>query len=81
MCLGVPGKVIEIENLGDGFLRGKVDFSGIVREVDLSFTPDVKVGEYVIVHVGFAIAKLDEDEARETLEYLKEISQYEEQTD
>lgn len=81
MCLGVPGKVIEIENLGDGFFRGKVDFSGVIREVDLSFTPDVKVGDYVIVHVGFAIAKLNEEEAMETLEYLKEISKYQEETD
>lgn len=80
MCLGVPGKVIEIKNLGDGFVRGKVDFSGIIREVDLSFTPDVEVGEYVIVHVGFAIAKLNEEEAKETLEYLREISKYQDQT-
>ena len=54
---------------------GKVDFSGIVKEVCLAYTPDVQVGDYVVVHVGFAISKVDEEEARQVFEYLKEMEE------
>ncbi len=68
MCLGVPGKVISIE--GD---LAEVDFSGIRRKVSLLICPDVREGDYVLVHVGFAIQRLDEEEALETLTLFEEI--------
>jgi hydrogenase expression/formation protein HypC len=68
MCLGVPGKVISIE--GD---LAEVDFSGIRRKVSLLICPDVREGHYVLVHVGFAIQRLDEEEALETLTLFEEI--------
>jgi hydrogenase expression/formation protein HypC len=73
MCLGVPGKVIEVERTELGLVRGKVEFGGIVKEVNLSYTPDVEVGEYVVVHVGFSISTLDEGEARQVFRYLEEL--------
>ena len=78
MCLAVPGKVLEIREGADPDLReGKVDFGGVIREVNLSYTPEAEVGNYVIVHVGFAISVMDEDEAQETLRYLKELGEAE----
>jgi len=78
MCLGVPGKVDEIyEN--DGLKMGKVDFGGVKREVCLEYVPDTKVGQYVIVHVGFAISQMSEEEAEETLALLREIIDIEEE--
>jgi len=74
MCLGVPGKVIEIQPNTVGMTMGKVDFGGIVKEICLAYVPEVKVGEYVIAHAGFAINTLDEKEAMEVFEALKEIS-------
>ena len=74
MCLSVPGLVIE----ADGS-RGKVDVAGNIVEVDFSLTPDVKVGDYVLVHAGFAIQKYDEAEALETIRLLEEA--YGEQPD
>jgi hydrogenase expression/formation protein HypC len=72
MCLGIPGKVVEIRD--DGPLRmGKVDFGGVRKEACLAYLPDIALGDYVIVHVGFAISKLDEDEALKTLELLRMI--------
>ncbi len=68
MCLGVPGKVISIE--GD---LAEVDFGGIRRKVSLLICPDVREGDYVLVHVGFAIQRLDEEEALETLTLFDEI--------
>ncbi len=68
MCLGVPGKIISIE--GD---LAEVDFSGIRRKVSLLICPDVREGDYVLVHVGFAIQRLDEEEALETLTLFEEI--------
>ena len=75
MCLGVPGKVVEIEQNSLGMPMGKVNFAGINKEVCLAYVPDVQVGEYVIVHVGFAISKVDEDEAMLVFEYLKEMEE------
>jgi len=72
MCLGVPGKIIEIYER-DGLNMGKVDFSGIVRETCLDFVPEAKVGDYTVIHVGFAISLLSEEEAQKTLEMLREI--------
>jgi hydrogenase expression/formation protein HypC len=70
MCLGIPGKVVEISN--DGPLQmGKIDFGGVRKEACLAYVPEVAIGDYVIVHVGFAISRLDEDEALKTLELLR----------
>jgi hydrogenase expression/formation protein HypC len=73
MCLGVPGKVIDIE--GDAHLpTGTVDFGGVRREVCLAYVPDVSVGDHVVVHVGFAIAIVDENEAARTWALLEEMA-------
>jgi len=72
MCLAIPGKVLTCEDLG--FARtGRVQFGGIVREVRLDFVPEAGVGDYVMVHVGFAISKVDEAEAQRTYQLLAEI--------
>ena len=73
MCLGIPGKVIEITPDPDAFTLGKVDFGGIVKGVNLAYVPEVKIGDYVIVHVGFAISVLNEEEAQETFHYLEQM--------
>jgi hydrogenase expression/formation protein HypC len=79
MCLGIPGRVVELTN-DDGFVRGVVEFgAGVRRDVCLQYVADeVGVGDYVVVHVGFAISKVDEDEARRTFEVLREMSQLDE---
>ncbi|VAX35249.1 [NiFe] hydrogenase metallocenter assembly protein HypC [hydrothermal vent metagenome] len=81
MCLAVPGKIINIE--GDDALtkQAKVNFGGIVKNINLAYVPEAKVGEYVIVHVGFALSKVDEEEALKVFEYLKEIGELEELED
>lgn len=71
MCLAVPGKVLEAVDAGLSRIA-KVQFGGITRQVYLDFVPEVQIGDYVIVHVGFAIGKVDEEEARQTYEYLKQ---------
>lgn len=73
MCLGVPGKVIEIYGESDGVRMGKVDFDGIRKDVCLAYLPDLAVGDYTIVHVGFAITKLDEASALESLRMFREL--------
>jgi len=75
MCLGVPGKVVSIEASAIDMPMGVVSFGGITKEVCLAYTPDVKIGEYVLVHVGFAISKLDEGEAIEVFRVLKEMGE------
>ena len=75
MCLGVPGKVIEIVPNALGIPTGKVDFAGVVKEVCFAYTPEVQVGEYVVVHVGFAISQIDEEEARQVFAYLEELGE------
>ncbi len=73
MCLAVPGRVVEI--MGEGELRmGKVDFSGVQRQACLAYVPEVALGDYVLVHVGFAISRIDEQQAQETLAALAEIA-------
>ena len=75
MCLAIPGKITSIA--GDDLLSrtGKVDFGGILKEVSLAYVPEAKVGEYVVVHVGFAISRLDESEANKVFEYLREMEE------
>jgi hydrogenase expression/formation protein HypC len=72
MCLGIPGKVVEIDEGGE-LRMARVDFGGVRKEACLAYLPEVKLGDYVIVHVGFAISHLDEDEALKTLELLRMI--------
>jgi len=76
MCLGVPGKIVETYEKG-GLQMAKVDFGGIFREACLSYVPEAQVGEYCVIHVGFAISLLSESDAMETLELLKQISDIE----
>lgn len=73
MCLGVPGQVVAIEPNALGMTMGKVDFGGIVRETCLAFVPEVGVGDYVLVHVGFAMSRIDEAHARDIFEVLDEL--------
>lgn len=73
MCLGVPGQVVRVKKNPQGMAMGTVSFGGIRKEVCLAYVPDVEVGEYVIVHAGFAISKLDEREAEETFKLLQEM--------
>jgi hydrogenase expression/formation protein HypC len=78
MCLGIPGRIVEIHQ-DEGLAMGVVDFGGVRREVCLAYVEDqVQPGDYALVHVGFAIAKVDEDEARRTFEALRQMSQLEE---
>ena len=78
MCLGVPGKIVEIYEKG-GLQMAKVDFGGIFREACLEYVPEAQVGDYCIIHVGFAISLLSESEAMETLDLLKQIADIEEE--
>jgi hydrogenase expression/formation protein HypC len=79
MCLAVPGKVISIEENSerDGnsslWRTGKVSFGGIIKEVSLAYVPEVKIGDYIIVHVGFALSIVDPEEAEQTLTYLNQL--------
>lgn len=77
MCLGIPGKVVECYR-EHGLLMGKVDFSGIVKRVCLEHVPEVQVGAYVLVHVGFALQTIDEEEARRVFEFLDGMKQLDE---
>lgn len=74
MCLAIPGKIISINN-GKDERTGKVDFNGIVKEVNLTYVPEAKIGDYVIVHVGFAISIVDEKEAKQVFEYLRQMDE------
>ena len=78
MCLGVPGKIVEMYEKG-GLHMAKVDFGGIFREACLDYVPEAQVGEYCIIHVGFAISLLNESEALETLDLLRQIGAIEEE--
>lgn len=75
MCLAIPGKILSIERELPPFRDGKVDFGGITKSINLSYVPDAKVGEYVLVHVGFAISVVDEDEAVKIFEYLETLGE------
>ena len=76
MCLAVPGKILSIT--GEELLRmARVSFGGTVKEVNLAYVPDAQIGDFVLVHIGFAISKIDEDEAKKVFEYLKEMGELE----
>lgn len=78
MCLAVPGRVEEIMEK-DGVLMGRVNFDGIIKQVCLAYVPDIRVGEYTIVHVGFALTKIDEESAQKTLNTFREMGLLEEE--
>ncbi|NIT14849.1 MAG: HypC/HybG/HupF family hydrogenase formation chaperone [Candidatus Dadabacteria bacterium] len=75
MCLAVPGRILNITDNNPLTRRGKVSFGGIVREVNLSFVPEAEPDDFVMVHVGFAISQIDENEAYEVFEYLKQMDE------
>ncbi len=75
MCLGVPGQVLTIEEDPLGMNMGEVSFAGIKKKVCLAYTPEVEVGDYVVVHVGFAISKIDEEEAQRVFAFLEEMGE------
>jgi hydrogenase expression/formation protein HypC len=78
MCLAVPGKIVEIK-LVDGLRMCKVDFGGICREACLAYLPEANVGDYTVIHVGFAISRLSEEEAQASLTSLQEIANLQEE--
>jgi hydrogenase expression/formation protein HypC len=78
MCLAVPGKVVEVRDGADYARTGKVDFGGVLCDVNLAFVPEAQVGDYVIVHVGVALSKVDEDEARQVFDYLRSMGELDE---
>lgn len=73
MCLGIPGKILEVYTR-DGLQMAKMDFGGVYREACLAYVPEARVGDYALVHVGFVLNLIDEEEAKETLALLEEIS-------
>ena len=75
MCLAIPGKVVSISGDDPLVRMGKINFSGIIKNVSLAYVPEVVIGDYVIVHVGFALSKVDEDEAQKVFEYLKQMGE------
>jgi hydrogenase expression/formation protein HypC len=78
MCLGIPAKVLELyEN--NGMQMGKVDFGGVIKEICMAYVPEVKVGDYTLIHVGFALNIIDEQEAMETMELLRQIEAIEDE--
>jgi hydrogenase expression/formation protein HypC len=79
MCLAVPGKVLSVEHGDPAFRMGSVDFCGVRRTVNFAFTPGVKPGDFVLVHVGFAISTIDEAEAARTYSYLRQIGALQEE--
>jgi hydrogenase expression/formation protein HypC len=79
MCLGVPGKVIELYET-NGMKMAKIDFGGVVKEACMEYLPEVKLGDYTIIHVGFGLSILDEQEAMETMDLLKQIEAFGDET-
>jgi len=75
MCLAVPGRILDTEGDDPIFRTGRVSFGGVVKRVNLSYTPDAKPGDFVLVHVGFAISTVDEGEARKVFSYLEEMGE------
>lgn len=73
MCLGVPGKILKIEEVA-GFRMGEVEMAGVIKQVNLDFVPEAKVGDYVLVHAGYANSIIDEKEAKETMEMLEVVT-------
>ena len=81
MCLAVPGNILSIEEADATFRSGRVNFGGIVKNVNLSYVPEAKVGDYVIVHVGFALSIVGETEAEQVFGYLRQMGELGELTE
>ena len=75
MCLAIPGRVESITGDDPITRMGRINFGGVIKEASLAYVPEVKIGDYVIVHVGFALSKVDEDEAHKVFEYLKQMEE------
>ncbi len=75
MCLGVPGKIVDVYNDALGIAMGRISFSGILKDVCLAYTPEAQPGEYVVVHAGFAISVVDEQEASEVFRMLEQMDE------
>lgn len=75
MCLAVPGKILDIEGEDPLTRTGRVSFGGVVKEINFAFTPEAKTGDYVMVHVGFALSTVDEEEAMQVFDYLKKMDE------
>ncbi len=73
MCLAVPGKILSIEGTDPVLRSARVDFGGIVKQINLAYVPEARVDDYVLVHVGFAISTIDEEEAQQVFEYLRQM--------
>jgi hydrogenase expression/formation protein HypC len=78
MCLGIPGKIISIYDSGE-LMMGTVDFGGVTREACLAYVPEAKIGDYTLIHVGFALSIISEQEAQETLDLLRQIADIDEE--
>ncbi|HEX7654284.1 MAG TPA: HypC/HybG/HupF family hydrogenase formation chaperone [Verrucomicrobiae bacterium] len=78
MCLAIPGKVLAISGDDPLFRLGRIDFSGVIKEASLAYLPDTQLGDYVIVHAGFALSKVDEAEANKIFEYLRQMGETDE---
>ncbi len=79
MCLAIPGRIRSVNEYKEGYMRmGKVELGGIVKEINLQLVPEAQVGNYVLVHVGVAISMVDEEEARSSLEFLKQMNELDE---
>jgi hydrogenase expression/formation protein HypC len=79
MCLAVPGRLLSIDGADPAFRLGRVDFCGIKKTVNLAFTPEAEPGDYLLVHVGFALTRVDEEEAHRTYQYLSRIGALQEE--
>jgi hydrogenase expression/formation protein HypC len=77
MCLAIPGRIESIDPSDENLRMARVRFGGIIKQVSLAYTPEARVGDYVIVHVGFAISRLDEKEAQQVFEYARQIGELE----
>lgn len=73
MCLAIPGKIVSVAGEDPLMRTGKIDYGGVVKEANLAYVPEAGVGDYVIVHVGFALSRVDEEEAQKVFEYLREM--------
>ena len=81
MCLGVPGKILSLEPNAIGMMMGKVSFGGVAKEVCLAYVPEAQMGDYVIVHAGFALNTMNEEEANEVFELLRQMGEIDEADD
>jgi hydrogenase expression/formation protein HypC len=75
MCLAVPGRILSVEGDDPVLRAGKVSFGGVVKDINMAYVPEAKVGDYVLVHVGFAISIVDEEEAMQVFEYLRQMGE------